>query len=186
MKKVLLFGGIGLAGFGLYRYFKYQVDMALNYDYKIKNFKVLGYDNDKIDVSIEIEIKNNSSFEILIEEYDLNLIFKGKNFANTSTKTPFVVLPNTSFVLKTTGAINLKESKVAVLPFIKDVLARRPINIEVVGFIKVKFLGIKYTLKFDREKFEYSTDLLKDVGLSEKVSDFKTKNPTIAKFLGIK
>ena len=40
MKKVLLFGGIGLAGFGFYRYFKYQVDMALNYDYKIKNFKV--------------------------------------------------------------------------------------------------------------------------------------------------
>ena len=45
MKKVLLFGGIGLAGFGLYRYFKYQVDMALNYDYKIKNFQILQFAN---------------------------------------------------------------------------------------------------------------------------------------------
>ena len=35
MKKVLLFGGIAIAGFGLYRYFKYQIDMALNYDYKL-------------------------------------------------------------------------------------------------------------------------------------------------------
>lgn len=186
MKKVLLFGGVALAGFGLYRYFKYQVDMALNYDYKIKNFKVLGYDNDKINVSVEIEIKNNSSFEILIEEYDLNIFFKGKNFAKTKTTTPFSVLPNTSFMLKTTGEINVKETKIAVLPFIQDVLARRPINIEVVGFIKVKFLGIKYTLKFDKEKFEYSTDLLKDVGLSKKVATFKTKNPAIAKFFGIK
>ena len=39
-------------------------------------------DKDRINVSIEIEIKNNSSFEILIKEYDLKLFFKGKNFAN--------------------------------------------------------------------------------------------------------
>lgn len=186
MKKVLLFSGIGLAGFGLYRYFKYQVDMALNYDYKIKNFKVVSYDSDKIVVSVEIEIKNNSSFEILIKEYDLNLFFKNTNFANTNVKTPFVVLPNSSFTLKTTGEINVKETKTSVLPFIQDVLARRPINVEVIGFIKVKFLGINYTLKFDKEKFEYSTDLLKDVGLSKKVSDFKAKNPTLANIFGIK
>lgn len=186
MKKVLLFGGIGLAGFGLYRYFKYQVDLALNYDYKIKNFKILGYDKDKINVSIEIEIKNNSSFEILIKEYDLKLSFKGKNFANTKVTTPFAVLPNSSFILKTTGEINVQESKIAVLPFIQDILARRPINVEVEGFVKVKFLGIDYTMKFNKEKFEYSSDLLKDVGLSKKVSQFKTKNPALAKFFGIK
>jgi LEA14-like dessication related protein len=186
MKKVLLFGGIGLAGFGFYRYFKYQVDMALNYDYKIKNFEILGYDNDKINVSIEIEIKNNSNFEILIKEYDLKLFFKSKNFANTKVTTPFAVLPNSSFVLKTTGQINVVESKIAVLPFVQDILARRPINVEVEGYVKVKFLGINYTMKFDKEKFEYSSDLLKDVGLGKKVSDFKTKNPALAKFFGIK
>lgn len=186
MKKVLLFGGIGLAGFGVYRYFKYQVDLALNYDYKIKNFKVLGYDTDKINVSIEIEIKNNSSFEILINEYDLKIFFKGHNFANTITKTPFVVLPSSSFILQTNGEINIKESKISVLPFVKDVLARKPIDIEVIGFIKVKFLGINYNLKFENEKFQYSTDLLKDVGLGKKVNEFKLKNPTLSKFFGIK
>jgi len=178
MKKGLLFGGIALAGFGLYRYFKYQIDLALNYDYKIKNFKVLSYDNDKIKTSID--------FEILNKEYDLQLFFNGKNFANTSVNTPFAVLPNSSFILKTTGDINVLESKIAVLPFIQDVLARRPINVEVLGFLKVKFLGINYTLKFNKEKFEYSTDLLKEVGLSKKVSDFKRKNPALAKFFGIK
>lgn len=186
MKKVLLFGGIGLAGFGFYRYFKYQVDMALNYDYKIKNFEILGYDNEKINVSLEIEIKNNSSFEILVQEYDLKLFFKGKNFANTKVTTPFAVLPNNSFILKTTGQINVVESKIAVLPFVQDILARRPINVEVIGYVKVKFLGINYTMKFNKEKFEYSSDLLKDVGLGKKVSDFKTKNPALAKFFGIK
>jgi len=89
MRKFLLFGGIGLAGFGLYRYFKYQIDLALNYDYKIKNFVVLGYDNDKIKTSIEIEITNNSNFDILIKEYDLKIFFKGSNFASAVTKNHF-------------------------------------------------------------------------------------------------
>jgi len=186
MKKGLLFGGIALAGFGLYRYFKYQIDLALNYDYKIKNFVVLGYDNDKIKTSIEIEIKNNSNFEILIKEYDLKIFFKGSNFASAVTKKSFLVLPNSSFVLKTSGDINVKETKVSILPFVQDVLAKRPINVEVLGFIKVKFLGINYTLNFNKEEFQYSADLLTEVGLSKKVNQFKIKNPALAKFFGIK
>jgi hypothetical protein len=186
MKKVLLFGGIGLAGFGLYRYFKYQVDLALNYDYKIKNFKIDSYDSDNINVSLELEITNNSNFEILVKEYDLKLSFKGKNFADTKTKVPFAVLPNNAFKLKTKGIINIKQSQVAILPFVQDVMGKRPINVEVTGFVKVKFLGINYTLNFNNETFQYSADLLKDVGLSKQVNKFKQNNPALAKFFGIK
>ena len=124
MKNLLLFGGIGLAGFGLFRYFKYQIDFALNYDYKIKNFKILSYDSDKINASLEIEVENKSNFQILVNEYNLKISYKGKNFANAKKTTPFLVLPNNSFTLKTEGVINVKESSVAVLPFIQDVLAK--------------------------------------------------------------
>lgn len=186
MKKVLLFGGIALAGFGLFRYFKYQVDLALNYDYKIKKFNIDSYNSDNINVSLELEIVNNSSFEILVKEYDLKISFKGKNFANTKNNVPFVVLPNNSFDLKTNGVINIQQTKISILPFVQDILAKKPINVEVSGFIKVKFLGINYTINFNNEKFQYSADLLKDVGLSNKINDFKQKNQAIAKFLGIK
>ena len=186
MKNLLLFGGIGLAGFGLFRYFKYQIDLALNYDYKIKNFKILSYDSDKINASLEIEVENKSNFQILVNEYNLKISYKGKNFANAKKTTPFLVLPNNSFTLKTEGVINVKESSVAVLPFIQDVLAKKPINVEVTGYIKVKFIGIDYTLNFNNETFQYSSDLLRDLGLSKKVSGFKQKNPAIAEFLGIK
>jgi LEA14-like dessication related protein len=186
MKNLLLFGGIGLAGFGLFRYFKYQIDLALNYDYKIKNFKVLSYDSQKINVSLELEVVNKSNFQILVNEYDLKISYKGKNFANAKKTTPFLVLPNNSFTLKTEGVINVKESSVAVLPFIQDVFAKKPINVEVTGTIKVKFIGIDYTLNFNNETFQYSSDLLRDLGLSKKVGGFKQKNPALAKFLGIK
>jgi hypothetical protein len=86
MKKVLLFGGIAIAGFGLYRYFKYQIDMALNYDYKLKDFKVIGQDGDVIKVSATFEISNKSSFKVELKGYDLQLYFKDTLFAITKSR----------------------------------------------------------------------------------------------------
>jgi LEA14-like dessication related protein len=185
MKKVLLIGGLGLAGFGFYRYFKYQVNQAVNYGYDIKNFKVLESNNDSVKVELEIEIQNKSAFEVLIKSYNLKLAFKGKQFATSISTNEFKVLPNSSFSLKTIGTINLQESKVAVLPFIMDVLKRKPINIEVSGVIKVKFLGINSTLNFDKQQFTYSADLLKDYNLAKPVESFWKKYPKLKQLIGI-
>jgi LEA14-like dessication related protein len=185
MKKALLIGGLGLAGFGFYRYFKYQVNQAVNYGYDIKNFKVLESDSDSVKVELEIEIKNNSSFEVVIKSYNLKLAFKGKQFATSISTKEFKVLPNTSFSLKTIGTINLQQSKVAVLPFVMDVLKRKPINIEISGVIKVKFLGINSTLNFDKQQFTYSADLLKDYNLAKPLEAFWKKYPKLANLLKI-
>jgi hypothetical protein len=185
MKKVLLIGGLGLAGFGFYRYFKYQVNQAVNYGYDIKNFKVLESDTESVKVELEIEIQNNSAFEVLIKSYNLKLAFKGKQFATSVSTNEFKVLPNSSFSLKTIGTINLQQSKVAVLPFLMDVVKRKPINIEVSGFIKVKFLGINSTLNFEKQEFTYSADLLKDYNLAKPVESFFKKYPKIASLFKI-
>jgi hypothetical protein len=95
------------------------------------------------------------------------------------------VLPNSSFSLKTIGTINLQQSKVAVLPFLMDVIKRKPINIEVSGVIKVKFLGINSTLNFDKQEFTYSADLLKDYNLAKPVESFFKKYPKIASLFKI-
>ena len=185
MKKVLIIGGLGLAGFGFYRYFKYQVNQAVNYGYAIKNFKVLESNNDSVKVELEIEIQNKSAFEVLIKSYNLKLAFKGKQFATSVSTTEFKVLPNSSFSLKTIGSINLQESKGAVLPFVMDVIKRKPINIEISGFIKVKFLGINSTLNFDNQEFTYSADLLKEYNLAKPLESFWKKYPKLKQLIGI-
>lgn len=188
MKKVLLFGGLGLAGFGLYRYFKYQISQALNYDYKIKNFKYENVDiaNNKIDVSLEILLTNKSAFEVVVKSYDLKFSFKGANFANSKSSNSFVVMPNTSFPLKISGTLDLQKAKSSVLPLVKDILARNPINIEVTGNVKVKFIGINSTVNFNKDTFQYSADILKDYNLAKPFEKFKLKNPKLAQLLGIK
>jgi LEA14-like dessication related protein len=188
MKKILLFSGIGLAGFGLYRYFKYEVNQALNYDYKIKNFHYDNVDiaNNKIDVSLEIDLTNKSNFEIIVRSYDLKFAYKGIYFASSKSDNSFVITPDNTFTLKISGTIDLKSAELSVLPFVQDVLARKPIDIEISGNVKVKFIGINNTITFNKDKFQYSADLLKDFNLAKPIDSFKEKNPKLAELLGIK
>ena len=186
MKKVLLFGGIAIAGFGLYRYFKYQIDMALNYNYKLKDFQVIGQEGDVIKVSATFEISNNSSFKVDLKGYDLQLYFKDTLFAITKSTESVTIQPNSSFEIIGYGEINLSQTKIVLIPFLKDILDRKPIDISVSGKVNVVFLGIPTSLTFDKQKFNYSVDLIQEYNLGSAYEKLKAKYPKIFAFLGVK
>lgn len=186
MKKGLLFGGLALAGFGMYRYFKHQVNMAMNYDYKIKDFKIDNIDGTNVTISLAVDIKNKSSFKVKIREYDFQLSFKGIPFANTKSNVEMEILPESVFTFKTSGVISIEKAKTAIMPFVKDVLNKKPINVQINGFIKIKFLGIPSTIKFDSEQINYSPDLLSEYKLDKGYDKLKEKYPKVFTALGIK
>jgi LEA14-like dessication related protein len=186
MKKVLLIGGVALAGFGLYRYFRYQVDLALNYDYNLKDFKIISVDNENVKVEATFALTNRSNFQVEVKAYDIDLFFKDKQFANTASDTSIMIQPNSTFEVVGQGSINIAETKTALLPFLKDVAERKPIDIQVSGEVKVVFLGIPTTLKFDKESFTYSTDLLREYNLDKPFEKFKAKYPKLFGLFGLK
>ena len=186
MKKWLFLGGLGLAGFGLYRYFKYQVSLALNYDYNIKNFHVLSVVDNNVNISVEFDITNKSNFEIVLNSYELDFYFKDVKFGSTISNTPIKVLPNSSFTVKANGTIDTKAIKESALSLANDIIKRKPINVQLSGNMKVKFLGLNYTLKFDKENFQYSADLLKSSGIDDALKKFALKNPKLGAILKIK
>ena len=186
MKKALLFGGIAIAGFGLYRYFKYQIDMALNYDYKLKDFKILGQSGDVMKVSATFEITNKSSFKVDVTGYDLQIFFKDTAFARTINTDKITIQPNSSFQIVGLGEINIVKSKVLILPLVKDIFDRKPIDISVTGVVNIKFLGVPTSLRFDKQKFNYSIDLIEEYKLGDSYERLKLKYPKVFSFLGIK
>ena len=186
MKKYLYLGGVGLAVFGLYRYFKYQVDLALNYDYQLKDFRVLSYEGNNVTISAEFALTNRSTFQIQVVSYDLQLFYNGVQFASTASATPTTIMPAATFKVKGQGIINVDEAKTALLPFFNDVLNRRPINIQVSGNVKVVFLGIPYTMNFDKQAFNYSTDVLKEYKLDTSYEKLKAKYPKLFAMIGVK
>ena len=122
IKKVLIIGGVGLAGYGLYRYFKYQVDLAMKYDYNIKNFKYLGIDGNDVKVSATIQITNKSNFKLVINSFDLDLYYEGKKFADVISTKSVTVEPNSSFDITGVGVINVNDIKAGLPAFLSDVL----------------------------------------------------------------
>ena len=185
-KSWLILGGVGVIGFALYRYFKSQVKLALEYDYNIKNFNVLSVDGDKIKVSVDFDITNKSNFEIILNSYELEFYFKDIPFGSSVSTTPIKVMPNSKFTVKATGTIDAKAVKYSALSLASDIWARKPINIQLKGNMKIKFLGINSTLNFDKENFEYSADLLKDYGLDKPLHNLAVKYPKLGSALGIK
>ena len=149
------------------------------YDYKIKSFKITNVAGKDVTVAVEVEITNKSSFEVIINEYNMQLFFKGIPFTKTSSNQKLVVSPNSSFSFKGTGVINLDDAKLAVIPFLSDVALQKPIDIEVTGYAKIIFLGVAYTVTFDKKKINYSMDLLKEYGVNKGWENLKTKFPQI-------
>ena len=174
MKKWFFFAGLVGVGYSFYYFFKKQFELALSLDYKIKNLKFLELTTSKAKVDITVNVSNKSSFQIEVLEYDLTFKYKGIPIASTQNFQPIVIKADSSFDVNAIGNIDFLASKSALLPFVKDALAKQPINIQVNGYVKVKFLNINRALNFTDEEFVYSQNILEELKLADDVEKLKT------------
>lgn len=181
MKKGLFIVGIGALVAGCYYYFKRQVDLALNYDYDISDVKILTLTDERADVKVDVKLSNKSSFEIEILDYNIDLFYKGVLVGNAQSGDPFKIYAESSVTITATGSVVFKDAFKALGPFVTNVLQRKPIDLDVSGHVKVKFLGIPHTISFDKEKFNYSADLLKELGLAGKYEKLQQRFPFLRK-----
>jgi hypothetical protein len=66
------------------------------------------------------------------------------------------------------------------------VIKQKQIDIQVEGYLKIKFMNINSTVEFNKEKFTYSSDLITEYGFGDKYDALKQKYPKIFAVLGIK
>jgi LEA14-like dessication related protein len=185
MRTLLGFLGLGAIGFGFYTYFKNQLALALNYEYKIKKLRVVNVSDSQVEITGEIDIKNNSSFQIELTSYDLKFSLLGQQVATSLSDTPVIINGDSSFKMKVDGTIDLKGTSSVALELMQDIIKREPIKFDVNGFINIKFLNLPYTIEFNDDKFTYSTDVLADSGVSDKVLGVTDKVTALLGKLGI-
>lgn len=175
MKKFLFgLGIIGISG-SLYYYFKKQLELALSYEYNLKNFKIKNLTTESVEIQTTINLKNKSAFEIEVLDYNLQIFYKNILILNSISEKKFKILADNEFNVITTTKIEFGDVKKILLPFVLNILQEKPINVEVSGFVKVKFIGLEHTIKFAKEKIEYSSNLLKEYGLDDNWQNLKNK-----------
>lgn len=175
MRKFLFILGIaGITG-SLYYYFKKQLELALSYEYNLKNFRIRNLTAESAEIETTINLKNKSAFEIEVLDYNLQIFYKNILISNSVSEKSFKILADNEFNVVTTTKIDFGDVKKVLLPFVLNVMQEKPINVEVSGFVKVKFIGLQHTIKFDKEKIEYSSNLLKEYGLDDNWQNLKNK-----------
>lgn len=172
MRNTLLYIGGGIAVIALYRYFSKQVKLASNWDWRIKNLQLLDVQKDKARVKGIITFVNVSNFNATINNYDITFGYGGVEIGRATEIVPFVVFPDSSFDVKVEGDVFFKNLGKAALPFVADIVNKRPITFEMKGDVSFTFAGITKNLSLTNQKVEYSENLAKEYGFEKAVDKY--------------
>lgn len=186
MKKLLFIGGILGIGFSFFYFFKKQLNLALNLDYSLKNIRIVELTSSIAKIKTDILIENKSSFKLTINSYDIQFVYKEIPIAKTRSDIPITVGSDNSFVIEAEGVVDLFKTKKLILPFLADVVKKKPINLTLNGFVDINFLNLNYIINLDGKEVTYSANLLSEIGLENRFDKIKNKIDNLLENVGLK
>ena len=139
MRSILLFLGLGGIGYGLYNYFTKQLDLALDWDFKIKDFKIKKIDTKGAEIDLIVSVLNKSSFALLVKNYDINIKYADTVIANAINDKPFTIQGESWFDVPTTAIIKFSGSNGILDDLGLALLTNKPIYVDVMGDMNVQF-----------------------------------------------
>ena len=186
LRKILLVGGLAGIGYSFYYYFKNQLNLALDLNYKLKDFRIVELTTSEARIKTQIEVRNKSSFNLTIESYDVRFNYQKHEVAKTSSNIPIVIGSDRTFILEAEGVIDLRKVTSALFPFVMDVTKKKPINLTLHGFINVNFLNLNHVIELDGRQVTTSNNLLAEIGLEKPFDKTRNKLDDLLGKIGIK
>lgn len=161
MRKILLIaGGLGLLGYGVYRYFKRQAEILSQFSWKIVSFKIKKFSLTEMSLDVvfmftsqaDIEATiNKMYFDLFLEDVNVGFVKEEKSFiipAKGSTTIPLIVSINPQYVLKNLINVSLGVAK------------KKDVKFKMSGYVNIKSGFISTTIPV-----EYETTIKEYLGL---------------------
>ena len=145
-KAILIFSGLGLLGYGLYRYFKAQSQILSDFDWSISSFKVVDVSFEQIVLELNFLFTSKADLEARIEKLYLEIFMEGKNVAIITEIKPFVIPAHGSSNVPITAIISPKTILTNIMQFILDISKASDVDIEIKGYADIKSGIIKTVL----------------------------------------
>lgn len=147
MKKYAVISIIGLALIGVYLYhhFKKQIELLMQYTYKIKGYEVLKLTFKEIALRITLGFENKSDIDFTIDGYDIEIFANGKSvgFARNGRMNEYVK-PNGSSDISFIVAFDPKttiKNAITLDNVIGATINRDQIKLRFKGFFSVSHKG---------------------------------------------
>jgi hypothetical protein len=139
MKKALLIiGGLGVLGFGLYKYFKTQADLLSKYEWKIAGINILKFSLTSLVLNLKIRFTSKADLEAKIEKIYLDLFLEGKNVGFITENRSFIIPAKGSSDVDLTVSINPQSVFKNITDIVLGVSKNKDVKLGINGFAKIK------------------------------------------------
>lgn len=141
MKKLYIGLGIaGLAGIGyaLYRYFKIQTDLLMNYEYKIIGVGVKKLSLNEVTLDFKMRFFSKSDIEAEIKKVYLEVFLEGVSAGYISENKKFIIPAKGSSDIDLQYSFNPQTALGGIVQIIAGGLKKKDIAFRIKGYVDVK------------------------------------------------
>jgi len=151
MNKGWIFAGIGvgLLGFGLYKYFQIQSQLLKDYSYKVSSIRVKKFNLSEASIEFVIRFFNKSNIEATITRLYLDVLIENKEVGYVQENKPFILPANGSSDIPLTFTFSPKLILSNIVNVIASGTRNKDLSFGIKGFADVSSGFIKKVIKIE-------------------------------------
>jgi hypothetical protein len=158
MKKALLiFGGLSLLGFGLYRYFKRQFDLLSQFTWKVSALKISKVTLDNLSLVVTFLFTSNADIEAKVEKVYLELFLQGQSVGFINEEKAFIIPAHGSSQIPINISISPRLILQDIVNISLGVAKDKDVNFSAIGkaYIKSGFISTTLPIEYKTSLKEY-------------------------------
>jgi hypothetical protein len=151
MKKGLIIGsivaGVGLIGFGMYKYFKKQIDLAKDFDWKLLDLDLSKITINNLSGKVKFRFFNKSDIEVVVNEFYLDFYLSGEYIGWLKDSGEFVIPGKGYNDISFDFTLNPQYVLGNIIDIVSIALKKKDAEFSFKGYMKVKSGFVGSTIK---------------------------------------
>jgi LEA14-like dessication related protein len=146
LKKVLIFGGIGGVAYALYTFYRRQISLLQNYDYKIIGAKIKSISLNKLQFDSKVRFFNKSSIEVEVQKIYIDVYLEDVLTGFIVENKPFLVAAKGSSDIDLNMTFNPQDLLKALGGVLIAGIQKKDLNFTMKGYANIRSGLVSTTL----------------------------------------
>jgi LEA14-like dessication related protein len=149
LKTVAILSGVALIGFGLYRFYKMQVDFLKNIEYKITSIKIKTMTKQLLSIDVSMRLFNYSNIDATVKEIFLDFYINGNKVGNIQESKDLIIKASGQTDVGFTFNVNPSLVLTNIANIVNMSIALKDATVEAKGYVKLESGMLRSTLPFE-------------------------------------
>jgi LEA14-like dessication related protein len=149
IRPFLIFGGIGVIGFALYRYYMRQINFLKDITYQVTGIKIRSITTSQVSLDITTRIYNASNVEATVKEMYLDLYINDARVGNITEVKDILILPTKTTDITFNFAFNPRLVGKNLIDIITRSVNAKDVIFDIKGYIRVKSSFVTASIPFE-------------------------------------